>query len=436
MNNTNDVFLESIRSGRRSLRILFIEDSPADVHLALAELHRAGFRIKEDVVATLDEFLERVAFKPYDIILADYKLPNWNGVEALRLLREQGKDIPFILLTGMLGDERAVECIKEGASDFILKDRIARLPDAISRAIGEKQLRLERERMLAMVRESEAKFRTLTETIASAVFVYQGTQCHYVNRAAEIITGYTHEELLAMSSWDLVHPASREALIDYSLRRVAEGVPTVRFEIKILTKQGEARWLDLTMGVMEFGGHPAGLITAFDITQRKLAEEQLQQLAMGDPLTGLANYRGLQDMFQKETVRSQRTERQFSLVLLDVDTLKKINDAHGHLVGSRCLCRLALAIRRICRAVDTPARYGGDEFAIILPETEMDGARKLAHRIMRCLADETEEPPFTVSGGVAEYPKDGATLDELLEAADHALYEMKGHGGGRTAFVT
>jgi diguanylate cyclase (GGDEF)-like protein/PAS domain S-box-containing protein len=433
MNDTNDVLLESRPGGRRILRILLIEDSPADVHLALTELRRAGFKVREDVVSTLDEFLERVASKPFDIILADYNLPSWNGLEALQFLQEQGRDIPFILLTGMLGDERAVECIKQGASDFILKDRMARLPEAISRAIGDKQLRVERERMLASLRESEAKFRTLTDMIGSAVFVYQGTRCHYVNKAAEDITGYTQAELLAMSSWDLVHPDSREALVDHSLQRVAEGVPSIRFEIKILTKAGEARWLDLTMGMMEFAGQPAGLITAFDITERKSAEQNVREMALSDPLTGLANYRGLQDMFGKEAVRFQRARRNFSLLLLDVDTLKKINDAHGHLVGSRCLCRLALAIRRICRAADTPARYGGDEFALILPETEIDGARKLAHRIMRRLADDTEEPPITVSAGVAECPADGETLDELLETADHDLYEMKNHGGGRTA---
>ena len=153
--------------------------------------------------------------------------------------------------------------------------------------------------------------------------------------------------------------------------------------------------------------------------------KQVQQLAISDPLTGLANYRHLIDVLESEIERSGRTDREFSVLLLDLDGLKSINDRFGHLVGSRALRRLAEVLRVHSRAVDTPARYGGDEFALVMPETGPQAARHVAGRIRERLASQTEQPKITVSVGVAVYPSSGATAERLLMAADEALYAMK-----------
>jgi diguanylate cyclase (GGDEF)-like protein len=152
---------------------------------------------------------------------------------------------------------------------------------------------------------------------------------------------------------------------------------------------------------------------------------QVQQLAISDPLTGLANYRHLIDVLEAEIERSGRTGREFSVLLLDLDGLKSVNDRFGHLVGSRALRRLAEVLRVHSRSVDTPARYGGDEFALVMPETGAQSARQVAARIRERLATETEEPKITVSVGVAVYPSSGATAERLLISADGALYAMK-----------
>jgi diguanylate cyclase (GGDEF)-like protein len=152
---------------------------------------------------------------------------------------------------------------------------------------------------------------------------------------------------------------------------------------------------------------------------------QVQHLAISDPLTGLANYRHLIDVLEAEIERSGRTGREFSVLLLDLDGLKSVNDRYGHLVGSRALKRLADVLRVHSRAVDTPARYGGDEFALVMPETGTQAARHVAARIRERLATQTEEPNITVSVGVAVYPSSGATAERLLIAADEALYAMK-----------
>jgi diguanylate cyclase (GGDEF)-like protein len=168
------------------------------------------------------------------------------------------------------------------------------------------------------------------------------------------------------------------------------------------------------------------LALAAEVTEHKRADEHVRQLAVTDPLTGLANYRRLLDALDSEIKRYARIERSFAVLLFDLDGLKKINDAHGHLVGSRALCRLADTLRIHCREIDTAARYGGDEFVLVLPETDSQAARRVAQRISERLRNDGEEPPVSVSIGAAIFPQDGRTIDELLGAADHALYRDKG----------
>ena len=167
------------------------------------------------------------------------------------------------------------------------------------------------------------------------------------------------------------------------------------------------------------------LVLAATVAERRGVEGQLRQLAVTDPLTGLANYRQLISAIETELQRSGRSERPFAILLFDLDRLKKVNDRHGHLVGSRALCRLAESMRKSCRTIDTPARLGGDEFALVLPETSVDNARQVAERICRRLAKDEERPAVSASSGVAVYPDDGTTVEELLGAADRELYAMK-----------
>jgi diguanylate cyclase (GGDEF)-like protein len=154
--------------------------------------------------------------------------------------------------------------------------------------------------------------------------------------------------------------------------------------------------------------------------------EHVRRLAASDPLTGLANYRRFVDALGTEIERSKRTKRPFSLLLFDLDGLKRVNDEYGHAVGSRAICRVANALRLNSRAIDTTARYGGDEFAVILPETGKEAAREVARRISETIAKEEELPRLSASAGVAEYPQEGETVLALLASADRALYEAKG----------
>lgn len=160
--------------------------------------------------------------------------------------------------------------------------------------------------------------------------------------------------------------------------------------------------------------------------------DQVRRMAVTDSLTGLANYRTLVNTLQNELDRSRRSGRPFAVVLFDLDGLKLVNDRYGHLVGTRAICRLANVLRMHCRSTDTGARYGGDEFALVLPEATAEAAERVAHRVREKLASDLEIPQITVSAGVAVYPRDGDTLEKLLGSADRALYRMKGHTGDST----
>lgn len=192
-------------------------------------------------------------------------------------------------------------------------------------------------------RESARTFRTVFETIALAIFIFQGKFLSYVNRAAEVITGYTREELVSMDFCDLVHPDSRDLITNGTASRC---------EIKILTKDRKERWLEITAAPVELDGIAGHLVSAFDFTEHKRVEERAQLLAVTDPLTGLGNYRCLLQVLDAEVKRFDRTGRPFAVLLLDLDELKKVNDYYGHIVGSRALCRLGDVLRVHCRAID------------------------------------------------------------------------------------
>ncbi len=159
--------------------------------------------------------------------------------------------------------------------------------------------------------------------------------------------------------------------------------------------------------------------------------DQVSRLAASDSLTGLANHRRLLEAMDNEIQRSRRTGREFAVLLFDLDGLKKINDKYGHLTGSRAIKRLGNVLRNSSRTIDTPARFGGDEFALVLPEAGGHEAEQAASRICEQLALDGEEPFVSVSVGQAVYPTDGTSIEQLLGAADSALYKMKRRGAGK-----
>jgi PAS domain S-box-containing protein len=174
-----------------ALRVLLVEDIPADAELCVYALQQSGFSIQQDVCSTVEEFKRLIGIKDYDVILADYDIRGWTGMDVVETVQGLGKNIPVIVVTGYLGDEKAVDCIHRGAADYVLKDRLSRLPSAVRRAIDENELRMKSRLLDAAVRSVKEGV-----LIAEAASNLLDARIVSVNEAFAQITGYTSDELI------------------------------------------------------------------------------------------------------------------------------------------------------------------------------------------------------------------------------------------------
>jgi diguanylate cyclase (GGDEF)-like protein/PAS domain S-box-containing protein len=412
---------------RRMIRALIVDDNLAEVELCLQELKKAQFAISADVVKTRADFVERLQKEHYDVVLADTAAAEWTGLQALALLQEQEQEIPFILVTKPLETAIVDEFMRKGASDCVDKTRLVRLPLAVAVAVERTTLRGEQDRVEKALRHSEAHYRALLEnpTYGICRFDVDGKFLE-VNEAMVTMLGYGSKEDLKAANLaaDIIRDPIERAQL-FEPYRQSGHIDLVEVEWK--RKDGTPMKVRLSgrqAGNEEEG--PMGCeIIAEDVTAQRASEDHLRHLAATDALTSLANYRRLSEELASEIKRSDRTGRAFAVLMFDLDGMKQINDRYGHLAGNRALCRLADIFRFSCRSIDTAARYGGDEFAIVLPETGAKDAALVRKRICERLSSDCEEPPLSVSAGMAVYPADGATIDTLFQAADRALYEMK-----------
>ena len=206
----------------RPLRILIVEDSRPDAELSLHELRKADLNVQADVVLTVEEFLKQIRSVPYDVVLSDYKLPGWTGLDAFEELKRERKDIPFILITGTLGEEAAVECMKRGITDYILKQNLTRLPRAVTRAVEERKISQERNRAERSLRTSKGMFRGLLESAADAIVVHSAGKIEFSNTAGVKLHGARNlEELIGNPVLNFLPPMTQPTFLE-KLRKVRE----------------------------------------------------------------------------------------------------------------------------------------------------------------------------------------------------------------------
>ena len=412
---------------RRTLNVLFVHCDSEAIDCCLEELEKGQFTVTSDVVSDLAQFADRLHTQSYDVIVALYPRPEYLGSQTWHNFGQALGEVPVIFLTTRLASGSIAELSALGALECVEREHIAQLPMAVRRVLNEKKLREELEEARKALQHSQSLYRALVDNPTYGVFRCNARgELLDVNQALVTMLGYeSKEQLLAANQVSAIIPGLPDGSSLAGRSPETQRIEPVETEWKrkdgtILRGRLSGRGFYDEQG--NFAGHEMIVV---DITEQRTLEDQLRHQAWSDSLTGLANHRRLFDVLHAEVCRTNRTEREFSLVLLDLDGLKEINDRFGHLVGNRALCRLGQILADCCRSVDTAARHGGDEFAVVLPETGIAAATLVAQRICELLAKDMEEPMLSVSVGVASYPREADSVAALLYAADRALYAMK-----------
>jgi diguanylate cyclase (GGDEF)-like protein/PAS domain S-box-containing protein len=324
-----------------------------------------------------------------------------------------------------------------------MADFVARLIEASDRSRAERTLGQYRQHVDELtkveqaLRRSGENLRIVLGAAPVALVLTRLRDQHVVlaNERCAVLFEVPLDEVVGQRTRDYYAvPDERDALIE---RLVTQGqLDSVLVRLK--KRGGQEFWAEMSARIVELDGQRCSLVGIFDVTKQKNLEEQLRELATRDSLTGAANRRHFVELAQRERERSLRSKSGLSLCLIDADNFKHINDEHGHVVGDHALVALARAARAELRAADVLGRLGGEEFAILLPDTELPGALVVAERVRAAVANASVENEggrrvgVTISVGVAQMKGD-ESLESLLKRADLALYAAKDRGRNQVA---
>ncbi|MBK7715294.1 MAG: diguanylate cyclase [Gemmatimonadetes bacterium] len=441
------------------------------------------------VVNSGESLLDRLAAEPYDLLMLDIMMPGSDGLVLLERVKADPRvrDVPVLMISSMPPEEATVRALGLGAADFISKpfrvrELLARVKAHLRVGRELNQARAEarsRSEMVDILQEVTASlkpeeiYHILVRRVArglkiskcSLVFANPGEEsavvvASYENpmlrdlpielrrypeirraldaRQTVLVTDVATDPLYAEAreSWEsggVAVPTRSAIAIPFVMRDQRAGV----FFLRTTAEDTPLNQSDLTFAEQVIRAAVQALEKAYDLESAVLGREHMKTLAETDPLTETFNRRALADKLVQEIERANRYGTQLACLMVDVDNFKQINDAHGHLAGDVVLRQLGGILRREQRAVDIVARFGGEEFVVILPETVSGGARIFAERVIRKVAahpfgEGGQAIHVTVSVGIACYPDDRVQDSEsLLKLADQNLYKAKQDGRNR-----
>jgi diguanylate cyclase (GGDEF)-like protein/PAS domain S-box-containing protein len=291
------------------------------------------------------------------------------------------------------------------------------------------------------IKASERKLRALAESAYDAiVMIDMHGNASFWNPAAERLFGYTEEEVIGRPIHELITPPELRDEAMAGMRQFAgtgdgDAVGAIQ-ETEALRRDGTRMPVERSVSAFRLGGQWYAVATIRDITERKATEARLRELATTDSLTGLFNRRHFMELAEREFARAKRYQGTRTMLMMDIDHFKRVNDTHGHDVGDEVLRELARISRTALRELDILGRLGGEEFGVLLPETDAGPAMEVAERLRRAIEQSpmttgAGEMRITVSIGAATSKGDAETVDTLLKRADVALYEAKQSGRNR-----
>ncbi|WP_461481402.1 putative bifunctional diguanylate cyclase/phosphodiesterase [Porticoccus sp.] len=416
----------------RPLRALIIEDSPDDTLLLLHTLRQGGYRVEHQRVASAEQLHTALDTQEWEIILCDYTLPSFNGRQALDIALSKGLDIPFIFVSGTIGEERAVDAMRAGAQDYVMKGNLTRLLPAIARELHEAAVRRNN-------RSREIQFRNILDTAPDAIIaVDEQWHISLFNRGAAKIFGYSPQEILGRPFHTLLpkHSAAdcKRLIQQHTGTEPEAGCQNEQLELYGRRSDGDEFPAEINLSRSVTAGTTYFTVILRDITDRQRMAQQLDHLAHHDELTGLCNRRLLRARFEQGLQLAKRRGSRLALLILDLDRFKTINDSLGHEAGDKLLGEVADRLAATVRAADTVARLGGDEFAVLLTELNTSyQVTQVTSKILHALNE-----PFELAGhvlhlstsiGITLFPEDGDSYERLARNADNAMFQAKEQGG-------
>lgn len=424
------------------IRILMLEDVPVDAELTQRELKKGGVLFTSRRVDTREAFLEELENFSPQLVLADYSLPTFDGISALKLVREKYPDLPFIFVSGVMGEEVAIETLKSGATDYVLKHRLARLVPSVLRALKETEEKSERIRAEEALRKSEERYALASQGANDGLWDWDllANEVYFSPRWKSML-GYKEEEVgRNPDEWlARVHPSDVTKLKVAISAHTGGSTGDFQSDYRIAHKDGIYRWM-LARGLAVRGadGKAYRMVgSQTDITDRKLAEEQLRHGAFHDALTGLPNRTLFVDRLAFLMRRAKREPNYLLAALfLNIDRFKVVNDSLGYGGGNELLTAVSHRLEGCLRLGDTLARLGADEFTILLDDVEgANDAVQVAEQIQRELARpfdiHGQEIYVTASIGIALGKGSYNQPEDLLRDADIAMYRAKTLGRAR-----
>ncbi|MBI3140505.1 MAG: EAL domain-containing protein [Rhodocyclales bacterium] len=424
------------------LRVLVVEDNPDDALFLVRALKR-GYAPEHERVETPEAMCKALEAADWDIVVSDYTMPEFSGLQALELVKRHDPNLPFIIVSGNVGEEVAVGAMRAGAQDYLPKGNLTRLLPAVARELEEAANRRRRLAAEEALRHNQERLNSVLASLGDIVWSVglPSLRLEYLNPAAEEIYGRPVSDFLGhLESWvEAVHPEDRERMGHYVADTLASGANSA--EYRIVRPDGEVRWLfDRAKVVVNERGRKLRIDgIASDITRHKKSQELLYRVAHHDALTGLPNRALMLDRLGQALAQHERTGRMFALVFIDLDRFKTINDSLGHELGDAVLCQAAERLVHCLRSEDTVARLGGDEFGVLLPDiAHGTSIASVAQKLIQAVA-----PPMrigahtihcTASLGISLFPRDGADAEAMLKNADTAMYEAKRAGRNTVRF--
>jgi diguanylate cyclase (GGDEF)-like protein len=467
-------------------RILVVDDEKK-----LCELLVSALKTKYNVqgLYTATDALGALAENAFDVVVTDLKLPDKSGLDILDFAKKKDTQIEVIIITGYASLDSAVKAVNLGAASYLVKPvSLANFAAQVDRAVAHRDFILKSQ---ALMKEASGMGGYAKEHLANITEIYEfsrklvttldvpevmRTILTEINRQVKpIMTAvgvsmFGASDIFAMPGKGKADTDSLRTMILDHWEKAFPVLSREHFQekkIKVTVfdgdngqeKSGETARCTHTIPMM-ISGKVIGSIAVYNNTEADLsvAQQQLlhivtsmaaplvensyihrrtQMLAETDALTGIGNHRSFQEMLSREIARASRHDGMFALMMIDIDDFKKINDTFGHLVGDAVLRDLTGKVLQTIRQQDIVSRYGGEEFAVILPDTNIKGAAVLADRVRAEIANHPyvfpgNEIPYTVSIGVSAFARTNClTKEQLIKEADDALYVSKNEGKNR-----